>query len=89
MDFSLSADTQAFVERAAAFARDRVEPLAAEIDRTAVYPRALVSEAAALGLIGVTVPGEWGGAGRDYVTYALAIEAVAAHSAHGGGHSRD
>jgi alkylation response protein AidB-like acyl-CoA dehydrogenase len=81
MDFALSADSQAFVDRATAFARDRVEPLAAEIDRTAAYPRALVSEAAALGLVGVTVPGEWGGAGRDYMTYALAIEAVAARSA--------
>ena len=81
MDFSLSPETQRFVERAAAFARDRVEPAAAEIDRTAAYPRALVSEAGALGLIGMTVPGDWGGAGQDYVTYALAIEAIASGSA--------
>src|SRR5262245_53917476 len=81
MDFSLSSETQQFVERAAVFARERVEPLAAEIDRTAAYPRALVSEAAARGLVGMTVPAEWGGAGCDYVTYALAVEAVASGSA--------
>jgi butyryl-CoA dehydrogenase len=81
MDFSQSPETQQFVERAATFARERVEPLAAEIDRSAAYPRALISEAAGLGLIGMTVPAEWGGAGRDYMTYALAVEAVASGSA--------
>ena len=81
MDFSVSAESQAFVDRAAAFARERVAPLAADIDRTATYPRALVSEAAALGLVGMTVPAEWGGAGQDYLTYALAVEAVASGSA--------
>lgn len=81
MDFSLSAESRAFVDRAAAFARERVAPAAAEIDRTAVYPRVIVSEAASLGLVGMTVPAEWGGAGLDYVTYALAVEAVAAESA--------
>jgi alkylation response protein AidB-like acyl-CoA dehydrogenase len=81
MDFSIPAESRAFIDRAASFARDHVEPRAAEIDRTAVYPRALIAEAAALGLVGMTVPAEWGGAGRDYPTYALAVEAVAAHSA--------
>jgi butyryl-CoA dehydrogenase len=81
MDFSLSIETQRFVDRAASFARERVAPIAADIDRTATYPRALVSEAAALGLVGMTVPREWGGAGQDYVTYALAVEAVASGSA--------
>ena len=81
MDFSISPETQTYVDLAAAFARDRVAPLAAEIDRTATYPRALVTEAAALGLVGVTLPVEWGGAGQNYLTYALAVEAVAAESA--------
>jgi butyryl-CoA dehydrogenase len=81
MDFSLSFEQQAFIDRAAAFARERVRPAAAEIDRSAAYPRRLVSEAARLGLVGVTLPPDRGGAGLDYVTYARAVEAVATESA--------
>jgi alkylation response protein AidB-like acyl-CoA dehydrogenase len=65
----------------AAFARERIAPAAAEIDEKGTFPRALVAEAAARGLLGITVPQGWGGAGRDYVSYALAMEAVAQASA--------
>jgi alkylation response protein AidB-like acyl-CoA dehydrogenase len=81
MDFSLTSDQEAFLASVRAFARDRVAPAAARIDETAEYPRALIAEAAALGLMGVTIPKEAGGAGRDYVTYAMAIESVAQASA--------
>lgn len=63
------------------FASERVGPLARHIDETAAFPRALVKEAAALGLMGVTVDQQWGGSGRDYVAYALAVEALARASA--------
>jgi butyryl-CoA dehydrogenase len=63
------------------FATVRVAPAAAGIDEQGAFPRDLVREAAALGLMGVTIPTEWGGAGRDYVSYALAIEALASASA--------
>ena len=56
-------------------------PRAAEIDASGAFPRELVHEAGRLGLMGVTIPGDRGGAGRDYVTYALAVEAVALASA--------
>ena len=81
MDFSLSADQEAFVARARTFARERVQPAAAHIDEAGEYPRALVAEAAALGLMGVNIPASFGGAGRDYVSYALAMEAVSQASA--------
>jgi len=81
MDFSLSAEHDAYLERVRAFARDRVAPAAAKIDETGAFPRALISEAAALGLMGVTMPVEAGGAGRDYVSYAMAMEAVSQASA--------
>jgi butyryl-CoA dehydrogenase len=58
-----------------------VAPQAAAIDASGAFPRALVQEAAALGLMGATVPREQGGAGLDYLTYALALEAVARASA--------
>jgi alkylation response protein AidB-like acyl-CoA dehydrogenase len=81
MDFALSADQNAFLARVRAFATERVAPAAAQIDERAAFPRALVGEAAALGLMGATIPAAVGGAGRDYVTYALAIEAIARASA--------
>jgi butyryl-CoA dehydrogenase len=81
MDFSLTPEQLAFVEQARDFARRQVEPQSADIDATGEFPRALVGEAARLGLMGVTIPAARGGAGRDYVTYALAVEAVARASA--------
>jgi butyryl-CoA dehydrogenase len=77
----LTEGQQAFSERMARFAADRVRPHAAAIDEHGEFPRDLVSELAALGLMGVTVPGEWGGAGLDYISYAVAIEAIASASA--------
>lgn len=70
-----------FQEAADRFARDHVEPLAARIDDTGDFPLDLVRRMGALGLLGVTVPREWGGAGLDYVSYALATEALARASA--------
>jgi butyryl-CoA dehydrogenase len=81
MDFALTSDQTAFLDRVRAFARDEVAPLAAEIDRTGAYPRALVAAAARLGLMGVTVSPSAGGAGKDYLGYALAIEIIAQASA--------
>jgi butyryl-CoA dehydrogenase len=81
MDFDLSPDQQAFIDRVSAFARDRVAAAAGAIDREGVFPAALVRETFALGLAGVTAPPRWGGGGRDYVSYALAVEALARASA--------
>ena len=81
MDFSLTPEQTEFVARAREFAEERVAPRAAEIDATAAFPRDLIAEAAALGLMGVTIPAAHGGAGRDYVSYALAIEAISLASA--------
>ena len=81
MDFSLTPDQESYLAKVNAFARDRVAPAAARIDESAEYPRALVAEAAALGLMGVTITREAGGAGHQYLTYCMAIEAVAQASA--------
>ena len=72
---------QAFSEGMARFAADRVRPHAAAIDEHGEFPRDLVAELASLGLMGVTVPREWGGAGLDYISYVVAIEAIASASA--------
>jgi butyryl-CoA dehydrogenase len=70
-----------FKERIEQFAREVVAPRAASIDKSGEYPSDVMNAAAAHGLLGVTIPVEWGGAGRDYVSYALAIEAIARASA--------
>jgi butyryl-CoA dehydrogenase len=81
MDFEPTDAQKAFIRRVARFAEDRVAPRAVEIDATAAFPRDLVHGAAELGLLGLTVPAEWGGADQDYVTYVLAIEELARTSA--------
>ena len=81
MDFALTPEQTAYVDAVRKFAEAGVASRAADIDASGVFPRDLVSEAAKLGLMGVTIPPEHGGAGRDYVTYAHALEAVALSSA--------
>jgi butyryl-CoA dehydrogenase len=81
MQLELTEAQRAFQESVARFAEERIAPRAAEIDDRNAFPSDLIAEAAALGLMGVTIPVEWGGAGRDYVSYALAIEALSRASA--------
>jgi butyryl-CoA dehydrogenase len=81
MDFSLTAAQEAFLDAVRVFVRDRVAPAAARIDETGVYPRQLVDEASRLSLTGVTIPAAFGGGGQDYVTYAMAMEAISFGSA--------
>jgi alkylation response protein AidB-like acyl-CoA dehydrogenase len=56
------------------FAVERVAPAAAELDRESRFPYELVAELADLGLMGMTIPEEYGGAGADTVSYAIAVE---------------
>ncbi len=56
------------------FARERIEPYAAEWDREHRFPRELFGQLAELGLMGVCVPEEYGGAGADFVAYILVLE---------------
>jgi butyryl-CoA dehydrogenase len=81
MDLELTTEQQRFLAAVEAFAGEQVAPAASTIDEYGAFPRDLVADAAGLGLLGTTLAAEWGGAGRDYVTYALAIEAVARASA--------
>jgi alkylation response protein AidB-like acyl-CoA dehydrogenase len=56
------------------FAEQKVAPVAAELDREHRFPYDLVAELAELGLMGIPVPEEYGGAGSDTVSYAIAVE---------------
>ena len=81
MDLQLTSTQIAFQESAEAFAREAVAPRAAAIDESGVFPLDVIRAAGTRGLCGVTIPVAWGGAGLDYVSYALAIEAIARASA--------
>src|SRR5471032_2619553 len=72
-------EEQAMVQAMARdFAGERLKPFAADWDRSSEFPRAAVEEMGRLGLMGMLVPEDWGGAGTDHVSYALALEEVAA-----------
>ena len=63
---------------ARAFAVEQIAPYAAEWEDKAYFPREVFTAMGKLGLMDMTVPEEWGGAGLDYVTYAMALEEIAA-----------
>src|SRR5216684_2007036 len=72
-------DEQAMVrETARDFAAERLRPFAAECDRGSIFPREAIAEMGRLGLMGMLVPEAWGGAASDHVSYALALEEIAA-----------
>ncbi|HTY98630.1 MAG TPA: acyl-CoA dehydrogenase family protein [Rhodocyclaceae bacterium] len=60
------------------FAREQLAPKAAEWDRNATFPAEALKELAELGCWGMAVPEQWGGAGLDYFTLAVALEEIAA-----------
>ncbi len=59
------------------FARERLEAAAVEIDRAHRFPREMIDELAKLGIMGIFIPEQYGGAGFEHVSYALAIEELA------------
>jgi butyryl-CoA dehydrogenase len=81
MFLELSAEHLAFRQSAEAFARSIVAPRAATIDESGQFPLDVLQAAAAQGLLGVCLSARWGGIGRDYLSYTLAIEALASASA--------
>ncbi|MCW8977116.1 MAG: acyl-CoA dehydrogenase [Sedimenticola sp.] len=74
----LSEEQRMIRDMARDFAQERLAPHAAEWDRESIFPSDELKEMGALGLFGMTMPEEWGGAGTDYVSFALAIEEIAA-----------
>ena len=74
MNFDLSEEHELLRSTVREFAESRVAPVAAELDREARFPYELVAEMAELGLMGIPIPEEHGGAGADTVAYAIAIE---------------
>jgi len=76
MDFELSSEHKLFRDTVRDFADKEVAPGALERDKTHEFPHDLIEKMAALGLMGVPFSEEYGGAGGDTLSYAIAVEEI-------------
>src|SRR5213592_1301155 len=74
MNFDLEPEQELVRDTVRQFALEKVAPVAAELDREKRFPYELVAEMAELGLMGMTIPEEYEGAGSDALSYAIAVE---------------
>ena len=81
MRFDLGEDIAALRDMVSRWAAERLKPIAAQVDRDNVFPAALWREMGDLGLLGITVPEEFGGAGMGYLAHVIATEEIARASA--------
>ena len=77
MNYELSEEQELLRRTVRDFAETRIAPVAEELDRESRFPYELVAEMGELGLMGIPVPEEYGGAGADTISYAIAIEELA------------
>jgi isovaleryl-CoA dehydrogenase len=80
-DFGLGPDVEMLRKTVGDFSRDRIAPRADEIDRSNSFPRDLWPEMGALGLHGITVEEDYGGAGLGYLAHCVAMEEISRASA--------
>ena len=81
MTFDLGEDVHALRDAVSRFAQERIKPMAAEIDRKNDFPRELWAELGDMGLLGLTVEEEYGGADMGYLAHTVAVEEIARASA--------
>ncbi|MEM7216559.1 MAG: isovaleryl-CoA dehydrogenase [Pseudomonadota bacterium] len=81
MNFGLGEEIEALREATHKFAQERIKPLAQEIDRSNEFPMQLWKEFGDMGLLGVTVEEEYGGANMGYLAHSVALEEIARASA--------
>src|SRR5579885_3269434 len=74
MDLELNEAQRGARDIARRFAREKLDRIGVEVDRTHQFPRDAIAELGRLGLLGVFIPEQYGGAGLDNVAYALVIE---------------
>lgn len=84
MDFELSEDQKQIRDLAREFAQNEIAPIAAKFDESGEFPRETVKKMGELGLMGIEVSPEYGGAGLDTLCYVLAMEEISkADASHG------
>ena len=77
MDFTLTEEQKAWRDKARDFAKEYIEPVAADLDKKGEFPYDNVKRMADLGFLGMPFPKEYGGQGTDYVSYVAVVEEVA------------
>ncbi|KGJ13657.1 isovaleryl-CoA dehydrogenase [Paracoccus sanguinis] len=77
MEFDLGEDVGALREMVHRWAQDRLGPIAGRVDRENAFPAELWREMGELGLLGITVPEEFGGTGMGYLAHTVAVEEIA------------
>jgi isovaleryl-CoA dehydrogenase len=77
MNFNLGEDIEALRQMVHRWAQDRIKPIAAEVDQKNEFPHELWAEMGELGLLGITVPEEYGGAGLGYLAHVVVVEEIA------------
>src|SRR5690348_7190149 len=81
LDFGLGGDLEMLRDTVRDFSQHKIAPRAAEIDSSNSFPRDLWPQLGALGLLGITVEEEWGGAGLGYLAHCVAMEEISRSSA--------
>jgi isovaleryl-CoA dehydrogenase len=81
LNFGLGEDLEALRDSVHAFAQTEIAPRAAEIDRSDQFPMDLWRKMGELGVLGITVPEEYGGANMGYLAHMLAMEEISRASA--------
>ena len=81
MRFDLGDEVEAIRDTVHSWAQDRVKPMAAHVDQSNEFPAELWKEMGDLGLLGITVPEEYGGAGLSYLAHTIVVEEIARASA--------
>jgi short-chain 2-methylacyl-CoA dehydrogenase len=76
MNFDPTDEQRQWRDLAREFAQSEIRPRAAELDREQKFPYDIVAEMASLGLMGLTLPEDYGGSGGDFVAYNLALEEI-------------
>ena len=79
MDYELSDAHKLIRDTARRIAREKVAPRAAEMDETGEYPHDIFGVFAEAGLLGLTIPEQYGGSGAGFLALALAVEETAKH----------
>ena len=81
MDYLLSEEQIMLRDMISKFAKEEIAPVASENEDKEIYPEKIVQQLGELGVMGVAYPEEYGGAGMDYVSYMLAVEAISQYCA--------